>query len=889
MCFLNYTEAQLARLAAIVQAAQAPEASPFPHLEEVTVQAAPSRGGGSGPGPHAAAAAPGGELGLLLHDHANLRSISLRSTSYNAKQLHDLSRHCRNVVRLSVAMCHNIEHTHFLCPTPSASSFMTSAAATTADGPRRGSRPVLDDVRSLSTTRGLSPRYSDSLDLSRRSGGGGEGGDLPRPVTAELSGHAPYSSNASSGGEDRPSGGHHVDPMQPPAPAEAPKQRPPPPPKLPVFYKRTTTAATASSAATALTSTNTTKNKRTEAAAVVAAAPKAAKQPPWSHTLEELDLSYTAIGDSDTHADLPKLQYLRALSLEGCRQVSALTFVPALRHLKELDLSLTAIPVTQFAALGGCARLRVLRLSHCTALADVAWLLRPPPLAARETAAEQEPPPPPPAAAAARQETHTAAGTAITVTAPLVAVAERSLAAALAHPHFLRRPPAPEALPPLPLQGSLQVLMVAYTALAQRRLGSLALFPALRVLSLRGCRAVEDLGEVLPALPELEELDLSATGVRAEGLAGLAACDCLRHLVLQECPRLAQLPPRLPPRLESLDCGESRALTGRALPPACFGGGDGAEPHTAGARRSSSCLTQLLLRSCDKLRDLTAVRGLQWLRELDVYHTAVSEAELVPALRHCTHLEILQLSSTQVTDLSGWCGPPPGGADADASCHPLPLFFQTLRFVDLSHTAITAAGCGFLAYCPAVEVLLLQRCPAIASLSFLPLRAAEGPREALLTLRVTEAAALTNAAAFPFLAHCPRVCLLHLARSPLLTDADGGLATLARLRWLSELDLSGTAVRPEAALSQLQPHRPTPGAEQEGLLLLATLRLRGCPCEGAHTSSTTGGAPPPSSSASAAKREEERRVGEKLAQEFFEHFPNLELIHLNHVVQSRTL
>ncbi|KAG5486709.1 hypothetical protein LSCM1_07963 [Leishmania martiniquensis] len=328
--------------------------------------------------------------------------------------------------------------------------------------------------------------------------------------------------------------------------------------------------------------------------------------------------------------------------------------------------------------------------------------------------------------------------------------------------------------------------------------------------------------------PPLTVLDFSNTRqLTADGLAGLVANEATMMAQAAAAVVAGQLVGReVGPGNEDADAGDMglAPTADESLSPASI------FPH----------VLHVLLRSCDAVTNLRPLRGFINVIELDLYHTNITEASLTSALTSWTCLEVLNVASTRVRSLEAWCPYEPSeavttaaaitrrgrdeeAAERDDNVHAqppplpwrghLPAFAATLRVLVLSNTAVTSAGLEALRFFPRLEVLQLSGCRRLSSLRFLELAAGGGARRsALVELTVTEAAHLTNAEAFPFIASCPTLRSLSLAgcvqlgggghslaardkqHRRLSSLTDGGLGVLGRLRGLSELNLSNTGV-----------------------------------------------------------------------------------------------
>lgn len=286
-------------------------------------------------------------------------------------------------------------------------------------------------------------------------------------------------------------------------------------------------------------------------------------------------------------------------------------------------------------------------------------------------------------------------------------------------------------------------------------------------------------------------------------------------------------------------------------------------------------VARLSLRSCEKVTQLRAIRTLQCVVELDLYHVRITEQVLAEAVASWCCLEVLNVASTAVSSLSMWqprnypASDDGAGAAVDGA---LPSFAQTLRVLNLSNTEVRSTGLQALRWFPKLETLQLTDCSHIDDLSFLVLATEDGTiggdtslagatavprRSRLRELTITAAAKLTNEHAVPYLACCTALEKLSLSNCVLLGSGAGGgaaakrgpavLAPLAALHHMRDANFSSTAITLED-LQQLAPpvtnqrsgavlettHGAPPGVA--GWTLLEQLRLRGCrrlQCNGA--------------------------------------------------------
>ncbi|GET85914.1 hypothetical protein, conserved [Leishmania tarentolae] len=292
----------------------------------------------------------------------------------------------------------------------------------------------------------------------------------------------------------------------------------------------------------------------------------------------------------------------------------------------------------------------------------------------------------------------------------------------------------------------------------------------------------------------------------------------------------------------------------------------------------------VLLRSCDAVAELRPLRGFTNVVQLDLYHTSVTEAALTAALASWTSLEVLNIASTRVRSLAAWCPYKPREAVATAAATAgrgedgdtaegdgaleaplpplpwhgrLPIFAATLRVLVLSNTDVTSSGLTALKFFPQLEVLQLANCHRLSSLQFLACAAHGAARRSSLSeLIVTEAAHLTNAEAFPYIACCPGLRLLSLVGcvqlgsggnslpapgavyTHLPPPTDDDVSVLGRLRGLTELNLSNTGIclfdLKTMLCASMPQGSPTATAAQHGHLYervslsLQRLWLRGC-------------------------------------------------------------
>jgi hypothetical protein len=647
----------------------------------------------------------------------------------------------------------------------------------------------------------------------------------------------------------------------------------------------------------------------------------------WSETLIDLDLSYTQVLDEDAAKDVPPLQMLRRLSLEGCTRLSQVRWLPLLRHLRELNLSFSSVQGPALYPLGSCAQLAWLKVEGCASFRRIDQLWKKEEDTVEQQRQQQQPsslsaPASLPSTARLIRH-HTAGGIpAITVlpastgtSEPLAAVVDEEedvdSRRAAATNESEGDTPAPVSPPSAalqrsddaddttaPLLNSLRVLIATSTALTDDGVLPLQHIASLECLVLDRCSALTDLN-VAAQLPSLHTLDASRTGVTVDGVSSLRHSRTLRQLRLQGCLALTHLPaffvePEHTGRKMSSAVGgeegrhfgnfgrssgsSSRVRTASPVAVAAAGlsvldvslcsnlsaGGveglvvdaatvklqdaavltDGRRGRAAAAAPTVMNaawgpdrvthpnasfappavlpqLRHLLLRSCDAVAQLAALRWFTQVVELDLYHTNVDETALTAATAWWTSLEVLNVASTKVRTLAAWypCGgenvlrrekelseqqgsrgvAPTTKDSSAASPHTtvvsagprLPAFASTLRVLTLSNTDVTSEGLEALRYFPRLEVLQLSNCRRLTSLRFLVLmrwdegngEAKEGSRAratspssippphqqhqqcrtALRELSVTEAVGLTNAEALHFLAACPCLRSLSLA------------------------------------------------------------------------------------------------------------------------------
>ncbi|KAK7201480.1 hypothetical protein NESM_000211100 [Novymonas esmeraldas] len=543
-----------------------------------------------------------------------------------------------------------------------------------------------------------------------------------------------------------------------------------------------------------------------------AAGPPRRRSTHWAHTLVDLDLSYTHITDADAARDVPQLRRLHHLSLEGCMQLSQVTWLPLLPQLRAVNLSLSSVQGHALHPLGRCSRLAWLKLDGCTSFTAVHQLWRCAAGVADAAGVVGVP--------AVR---HTTIGgiPAITVVPPpaglLSDVPPIIIAAAAAEDGGVADDDVE-----VPLCGALRVLIATGTGLTDTGLRSLGRMAGLECAVLDRCSGITDVG-VAAELPSLHTLDVSRTRVTAAGLARLRLSSTLRQLRLQDCLALTRLPallvePHPPtttgpariaaahPPLTVLDCSFSKHLAAGGLAGlvasaatvaaqavaaqaeaeagnANADGDDDAEdtsseesevdggappPPPSQTARAFAHVRHVLLRSCEAVAHLRPLRDLTRVVELDLYHTNVSDATLTRALASWTCLEVLNIASTRVRSLAAWCPPAPPDEAGETLRHArprrgrLPAFAATLRVLVLSNTDVTAAGLAALSHFPQLAVLNLSGCRQLTSLRFL-LPAAASQRTALVELAVTEAAKLNDAETFRYLVCCSSLRTLSLA------------------------------------------------------------------------------------------------------------------------------
>ncbi|CAD2220074.1 hypothetical protein ADEAN_000758800 [Angomonas deanei] len=734
----------------------------------------------------------------IFQSSKGVKSVSIMNNSaIDSAELRQLSKNWEDVVKLTLSMNPNITSTHFLCPSPS-----SVATSRTQPPPARGR---------LSYPPSAAASCYELTDLVHSA----DQEDVPY-VYHYKSPHLEQSSrfSVSEGALDSLANSQRQEVIPPPS------ER-----RQPAYVMRSTEVEMGEAQVTprhrdCMTSIAPDAPRQTAAAEQQQ---KEERKPitHWSHALQDLDLSFTMVEDTDVARDLPQLKQLAVLSLEGCHGITQLSWAPQM-NLFELNLSRTALSVSAFATLRLCARLEVLRLGFCTALQDLQWILEAPPLLVVEVVPPAGEGNGPTNGATAATRVHVVGATAVrteehgipayVVQQPRVTAAEQTLMSANNALRLHTGVPLRERMDVegnlFPLQRSLRCLYVNNTPLTDRGLQAVTLFPNLELLSLRHCDHVTDVN-VLAELPLLTELDLSETNVTREGLERLRECFVLRRLLLLRCPRLRELPSQLPRLLDTLNCMGCLHLSSQAA----------LSPAEERQVEKTNPLRYLFLRSCESLARFPSLARATQLVELDLHHTLVDSATLVAGLQHCTSIEVLHLGSSKVTDLSAWCGERTDEEEGDAP-RERPLFLQTLRYLDLSKTMVNAKSCTFLMYCPRLVVLLLTRCSAVEDLSFLPLREEEeeegkgGVRPNLLYLSITDSALLTDDA-LRYLLYCPELQYLSLARC-------GGISKIAHFitecKKLTELDLSATNITHEALSVLFDREIP-----------LRTLRLRSNP------------------------------------------------------------
>ncbi|KPA83645.1 hypothetical protein ABB37_01913 [Leptomonas pyrrhocoris] len=334
----------------------------------------------------------------------------------------------------------------------------------------------------------------------------------------------------------------------------------------------------------------------------------------WSETLIDLDLSYTQVRDVSAARDVPQLQMLSRLSLEGCMQLTRVRWLPSLQHLRELNLSFSSVQGSAMYPLGFCARLEWLKLEGCSSFTciDQLWVTAEVPKdespslqtdqrtlesttgttrateqlssahLVRHRIAGGIPAITVLPASASRLASFSVAtsdrgedeaGTAPADTSPSTTPTASSAGAARPSPP----PPssgvsdaidaaaagAAEAAP-APLLSTLRVLIATSTGLTDAGLRPLRHIESLECVVVDRCAALTDIN-VAAELPALHTLDASHTGVTTSGLSALRHSRTLRLLRLQGCLSLTRLP--------VLFVEPTSARTGTAVSAGAGGGG----------------------------------------------------------------------------------------------------------------------------------------------------------------------------------------------------------------------------------------------------------------------------------------------------------------------------